>query len=357
MLYETKNPHGGDIYGEKKILLDFSANINPLGTPPGVLKAVEESLPELLHYPDPYCRKLVHRIAAFEDVPESFILCGNGAAELIYSYCEALHPRTAVELAPTFSEYSLGLERVGCSVERFRLNAESGFALDRTFLTFLEEKRPDAVFLCDPNNPTGRLIDSGLLKEILFFTGRRGIRVFLDECFLDLTDSGVSMKTCLKDFPNLLILKAFTKSYGMAGLRLGYCLTGDRGLLQKMAKTVQPWNVSVPAQAAGVAALSEGAFLRKAKEVIQEERTWLSEELKKAGFYVCPSDANFLLFHGPIHLHAALLEQGIAVRNCENYYGLSAGWYRIAVKRHEENQILISAIRGICGKEQPWRKI
>lgn len=357
MLYETKNPHGGDIYGEKKIEIDFSANINPLGTPLGVLKAVEASLPELLHYPDPYCRKLVRRIAEFEGVPESFILCGNGAAELIYSYCEALCPRTAVELAPTFSEYALGLERAGSRIKRFPLRSDHGFAPDRSFLDFLEEAKPDAVFLCNPNNPTGRLLDGELVKEILSFTYRRGIRLFLDECFLDLTDSGVSMKPSLERYPNLLILKAFTKSYGMAGLRLGYCLTGDGKLLSKMAKTVQPWNVSVPAQAAGIAALSEDAFLRKTKEIIQRERAWLTEELKAVGFSVCPSDANFILFQGPSSLQEDLLELGIAIRNCENYFGLSAGWFRIAVKRHEENRILISAIRRICGKEQPWQKI
>lgn len=356
MLYETKNPHGGDIYGEKKVEIDFSANINPLGTPPGVLKAVEASLPELLHYPDPYCRKLVNRIAEFEGVPESFILCGNGAAELIYSYCEALRPRTAVELAPTFSEYALGLKRVGCTVKRFPLRSEHNFTLGRSFLEFLEETRPDAVFLCNPNNPTGRLLDGELVKEILSFTCRRGIRLFLDECFLDLTDAGVSMKPWLGSHPNLLILRAFTKSYGMAGLRLGYCLTGDRELLSQMAKTVQPWNVSVPAQAAGIAALSEEAFLRKTKEIIRSERAWLTEELKDVGFLVCPSDANFILFRGPTCLQNALLDQGIAIRNCENYFGLSAGWFRIAVKRHEENRNLISAIRRICGKEEPWQE-
>lgn len=356
MLYETRNPHGGDIYGDKKIRMDFSANINPLGTPSGVLKAVEASLPELVHYPDPYCRKLVYRIAEYEGVPERFILCGNGAAELIYSYCEALRPHTAVELAPTFSEYALGLERVGCEVRRFPLESVHDFILDRSFLFFLEKTEPDAVFLCNPNNPTGRLLDAELIKEILLFTCRHGIRLFLDECFLDLTDCGVSLKTELESFPNLFCLKAFTKSYGMAGLRLGYCLTGDRELLQKMAKTVQPWNVSVPAQAAGIAALSEEAFLRKTKEIIKTERTWLTEELKAVGFTVCPSDANFILFRGPSCLQDDLLDQGIAIRNCENYLGLSAGWFRIAVKQHEENQILISAIRRICGKEPIWQR-
>lgn len=356
MLYETKNPHGGDIYGEKKIKIDFSANINPLGTPPGVLKAVESSLQELLHYPDPYCRKLVSRIGEFEEVPENCILCGNGAAELIYSYCQALRPRTAVELAPTFSEYALGLEQVGCAVTRFPLRSEDDFSLDGAFLTFLEETKPDAVFLCNPNNPTGRLLDGERIKEILGFTYQHGIRLFLDECFLDLTDAGVSMKTQMEAFPNLLILKAFTKSYGMAGLRLGYCMTEDRELLSQMAKTVQPWNVSVPAQAAGIAALSEEAFLRRAKEIIRAERAWLTEELRDIGFSVRPSDANFILFHGPNDLGKKLLDRGIAIRSCENYVGLSAGWFRIAVKRHEENRNLISAIRRICGKERLWQR-
>lgn len=356
MLYDMKNPHGGDIYGEEQIEIDFSANINPLGTPPGVLKAVEASLPELLHYPDPYCRKLVGRIRSFEGVPENYILCGNGAAELIYSYCEAVRPATAVELAPTFSEYSLGLSRVGCSVKRFALDPENGFSLERSFLRFLDDARPDTLFLCNPNNPTGRIIDLSLLEEILAFTASHGIRLFLDECFLDLSDSGESMKSFLEANPSLLILKAFTKSYGMAGLRLGYCLSADRELLGKMAKTVQPWNVSVPAQAAGTAALSEVSFLREAKKIIREERTWLTAELTQIGFFVCPSSANFILFHGPENLHVSLRKQGIAIRNCDNYYGLSAGWYRIAVRKHEENQILISAIRRICGKEQPWQR-
>ena len=133
MLYQTENPHGGDVYGEE-ILLDFSANTNPLGTPPGVLAAVEESLAQLHRYPDPYCRRLVRAIAEFEQVPENWILCGNGAAELIYAYCASIGAKQAVELAPTFSEYSLALEQAGCAVSRYTLTRERGFVLDEGFL-------------------------------------------------------------------------------------------------------------------------------------------------------------------------------------------------------------------------------
>ena len=349
MLYRRKNPHGGDIY-EERIILDYSANTNPFGTPKGVLAAMNRVLSKVHHYPDPYCRELVHTIAAFENVPKEYILCGNGATELIYAYCEAAKPECAVELAPTFSEYALGLERVGCQVNRYVLRQENDFDLDDGFLKLMTAQKPEAIFLCNPNNPTGRLIPSCTLEIMLDFCHQHNIRLFLDECFLDLSDQGISMKEFLTDYPQLFILKAFTKSYGMAGVRLGYCLCSDRELLTEMSKMVQPWNVSVLAQAAGVAALHEKQFLIKTKAIIPVERRWLKDELEALGFWVCPSQANYLLFCGNAGLHKALKKHGIAIRNCENYHGLSPGWYRIAVRLHEQNEQLISAIKLVCGK-------
>ena len=349
MLYGLTNPHGGDIYGGG-VTLDFSANTNPFGTPAGVLRAVEDALPEMHRYPDPYCRRLVDAIGDFEDVEKEYILCGSGAAELIYAYCTAVRPKTALELAPTFSEYALGLARVGCAVKHYYLTPDNNFRLDEHFLYHLEDTTPEAVFLCNSNNPTGVVIPPELLKRILDFCKSTNIRLFLDECFLDLSDDGTSMKTYLGDYPNLFLLKAFTKSYGMAGIRLGYCLCSDGALLKAMAREVQPWNVSSLAQAAGIAALGEQDFLLKTKDLIQEERPWLKEHLEAFGFRVCPSSANYLLFQGPADLHEKLKKQGIAIRNCDNYPGLTSGWYRIAVRRHEENEKLISAIGGILGE-------
>lgn len=355
MLYQTPNPHGGDIYQEK-IRLDFSANTNPFGTPQGVLYALGEALSKVHHYPDPYCRELIRAISDFEAVPGEGILCGNGAAELIYAYCEAVRPKKAVELAPTFSEYSLGLQRVGCRVERYFLDRDSGFSLDERFLRFLETEKPEAVFLCNPNNPTGRSIPAPLLKSILHLCQKEGMRLFLDECFLDLSDGCVSLKDALRENPRLFLLKAFTKSYGMAGIRLGYGLSADRELLMRMSQATQPWNVSLLAQTAGVAALREGPFLQKTRALIQKERKWLTEQLKDLGFWVCPSEANFLLFEGPEGLREALRKRQIAIRGCGNYYGLTQGWYRIAVRLPEENRQLIDAIALALGKEQPWQK-
>ena len=351
MLYQTENQHGGDVYGGG-ITLDFSANTNPLGTPPGVLEAVCRALPQLHRYPDPYCRRLVQAIAGHEQVPAPYILCGNGAADLIYTYCAALRPRTAVELAPTFAEYGLGLAQMGCRAAPYFLHQAENFDVDEGFLPFLEEKKPEVVFLCNPNNPTGRLIPLPLLEQILQYCAAQGARLFLDECFLDLTEDGVSAKSLLAAHPELLILKAFTKSYGMAGIRLGYCLCADNALLRDMAAASPPWNVSSLAQSAGVAALEEGEFLRRTVELVRRERSYLAGELTALGFRVCPSQANYLLLHGAAGLREKLLHRGIAIRGCGNYHGLDEGWYRVAVRSHGENEALIAAIRQLCREGQ-----
>lgn len=351
MLYRCENPHGGDVYGGD-VQIDFSANTNPFGTPPAVLNAITQALPQLHHYPDPYCRKLVAAIAAHEGVEQKHILCGNGAAELIYAYCEAVRPQKAVELAPTFSEYALAAQRVGCQLMRYRLKQKNSFSLDDGFLAFLERNLPDVVFLCNPNNPTGRLIDPMKMEQILAFCKKKHIRLFVDECFLDLSEGGKSLKAHLQDNPHLFILKAFTKSYGMAGLRLGYGFSSDHRLLEKMAQSVQPWNVSLLAQTAGVAALKETAFLQQTKDVVNAQRRWLQKELEDMGFWVCPGCANYLLFLAPTDLHQKLKERKIAVRNCDNYQGLGSGWYRIAVRLPEENQHLIRTMKEVLS----WQK-
>ena len=344
MLYQTENRHGGEVY-DGGIALDFSANVSPLGTPKSVTDAVESALPELCRYPDPYCRKLVQAISVYEGAAEDFILCGNGASELICTYCEAVRPKRAMELAPTFSEYSLALQRVGCEVVRHALNEEETFDLQEDFLPRLAREKIDALFLCNPNNPTGRLIERGLLEKILHLCRKKNIRLFVDECFLSLSDGSADLTPLLQEFPQLFILKAFTKSFGMAGLRLGYGLSADSALLRKMSAASPMWNVSTPAQAAGVAALGDAAFLEKNRAVIRAERPWLEEKLRQLGFRVCPSQVNYILFHGEAGLTEKLRLRGVAIRDCANFQGLASGWYRIAVRRHEENEQLIAAIK------------
>lgn len=351
MLYETQNPHGGDLYS-RKILLDFSANINPYGTPQGVKDAVAGSVNDLCHYPDPYCRGLVAAIAAFEQVPQSQVFCGNGAAELIFSCCMALRPQKALVLSPCFSEYETALKVIGTEVDHYLLSREEKFRLTEGFLPCLEGYTGDMLMLCNPNNPTGQVVDRALMEKILDICREKGIFLFIDECFLDLTEDGesCSMKPFLEENENLFLLKAFTKSYGMAGLRLGYCLSGNRELLRTMGRQVQPWNVSVPAQNAGIAALKEKEFLEKARKTIREQRAALKDALEKLGLEVIPSKTNYILFHSERELREPLLEQGIQIRSCANYIGLGQGWYRIAVKLPEENRKLLEALGRVCAQ-------
>ena len=342
MLYNTVNPHGGDIY-DGNVELDFSANTNPFGTPDRVKAAVSACLDGLSHYPDPYCRRLVSAVADHENVPESFVLCGAGAAELIYAYATAVSPKSAVELAPTFAEYTLPLK--DARVSRFPLKEENGFRLTGEIIDFIGETKPDTVFLCNPNNPTGLLAEAGLVMEAAEKCKAIGAQLFLDECFMDLADSGQSFVPHLKEYPNVVILKAFTKSYGMAGLRLGYCLSTNGGLLSAMSRAVQPWNVSTAAQAAGIAALSEPGFLEMTREFVNRERPRLVAGLRELGFTVFDSDTIFLLFKGAAGLDKKLLAKGIKIRNCMNFHGLCEGFYRVPVKLPEENRRLLDSIR------------
>ncbi len=348
MLYQTCNPHGGDVYA-RPVKLDFSANINPLGTPPAVVEAVERGTRELFRYPDPYCRALVGAIAAFEGVPEEQILCGSGAAELIFSFCAALRPKKALIPVPTFSEYETALWAAGCAVQRYMLSPREGFALTADFLSALETSDAEAVFLCNPNNPTGLTAEPALLEDIARICREKGVRLFVDECFLDLTQGGgaLSLKKALGDNRQILLLKAFTKSYGMAGLRLGYCLCADQALLGAMSRTVQPWNVSLPAQLAGTAALGEQDFLNRARAIIESQRPRLLEQLRGLGLQPIPSRANYILFRSPRELYEPLMERGIQIRRCANYPGLGPEWYRIAVKLPEENIQLLNAMEEI----------
>ncbi|MBQ6508935.1 MAG: aminotransferase class I/II-fold pyridoxal phosphate-dependent enzyme [Flexilinea sp.] len=327
--------------------MDFSSSINPLGTPPAVLQALRDAVPLSIHYPDPYCRKAAAAISAYEGVPDGSVLLGNGAAELIYAFCSAAAPRKALIPVPAFSEYESALRNCGSEVLYHKLLPEKDFLLDETFLQAIRTGKPEAVFLCHPNNPTGRLIPKELLDEIISLCEFSGIHLFLDACFLDLTGTAADLNSRLAGNPHLFILKALTKSFGLPGLRVGYCLSSDSALLAAMARSVQPWNVSVPAQAAVPAALRETGWLADSIRLIENEREYLTEALITLGFSVCPSDVNFILFRGPEGFDTALRKQGIAIRNCGNFPGLGPGWYRVSVRIHEENEALISALQGL----------
>lgn len=342
-----KHVHGGNVY-QYKNCIDFSANCNPLGTPKGIKQAVIESLERVSEYPQVGYEPLKRAIGAYEGVEAADIICGNGAAELIFSLCRALMPKKALVMAPTFAEYEQALFSVGCATEHFFLKENQNFQLTEEFLQALHMDL-DAVFLCNPNNPTGMLIEREFLLQILNHCSEKKIMLIVDECFLDFVKEPdrYTLKKVLADYPNLFLLKAFTKRYAMAGIRLGYGICKNRGLLEKMDCMTQPWNVSSIAQTAGIAALGETEYVEAGRQMVFQEQEYLQKELASLGIKVYPSQANYVFFHGPENLFEKCVEQGILIRDCSNYPGLSEGFYRIAVKKHEENRQLIRCLEKV----------
>lgn len=337
--------HGGDIYKHKNIL-DFSSNINLLGTPKGVILAACEGVALSHHYPDTDCQELKEAISKSEGIPMQQIVCGNGAADLIFSLVLAKKPRKALLLSPTFYEYEQALRIVDCEIIYCSLLEENGFLLQEDIMEMITMD-VDIIFLCNPNNPTGALIETKLIEKIIHHCDASDSLLVVDECFMDFVDDYevfTIKEQCMKS-ENLFILKAFTKLYAMPGLRLGYGFSSNLELLEKMKKVSQPWSVSIPAQMAGIAALKEEEYLKQSMKVLRTEIAFLIKELENLNMNIYGSKANYIFFKTAKGLYEKCRKKGILIRDCSNYRGLEDGYYRIVVRTHEENRQLIKALK------------
>ena len=335
--------HGGDVYS-RKIKYDFSANINPLGMPDSVKKALITGIEKFERYPDVNCTELRNAVSSYENISPEKIVFGNGAADLIYRIVQFLKPKKALITAPTFSEYERALKSVGCEVDYFLTDENTGFEITEAILDKLYGM--DIVFVCNPNNPTGNVINKSVLRRLKDISRKEKIYLVIDECFMDFVDKSCLFRSDASE-KHIIILKAFTKIYAMAGLRLGYMLCDDVRVVQGVENTGQCWSVSAVAQLAGKAALSEIGYIEKTLRVIKTEREYLTAELQKLGFKVYPSKANFILFRSDAPLYRLLLNEKIAVRCCGNYVNLDDSFFRIAVRNHCENIVLISKIQEV----------
>lgn len=340
-------------------------------------------------------------------VAPEWITFGNGAADLIYRLMQVLRPQQVVIAAPAFAEYSVAAERVGAQVVPIYLSEAADFSFTPTveaaFIRAIEAAQSgSAVFLCNPNNPDGNVIRAGVLQRIAASCEAHRSWLIVDECFLPFLHSGdsthlsgaqeagergaqmpksissddssnaaathfsnvehalrpseraCSMVPSLRAFEHLVILRAFTKIYGMPGLRLGYMLTAAQALTDAVRATMTPWEINLPAQLAGVAALEETEFVEKTRALIRAERAFLVQTLPTLPYvekvYVPVSDANFILFRtekGAPDLKEMLLKRGVLIRACGNYEGLDARYYRICVRTHAENLELIQRWRAL----------
>ena len=342
-----KNVHGGDIYSHINVT-DYSANCNPFGVPEGVRRAICDSADLVNCYPDVHCTELRTKLSEELGVPGEKIFFGNGAAEVIFAVAQALKPKKALIPAPSFAEYAAALETAGCEIKRFYTDEANGFRITEKINEMVTDD-VDMIFLCNPNNPTGTFIGEDELKVILDHARGNKVRVVLDECFMSFVDEKKKYTWLehIEEYPNVIVMNAFTKLYAMAGVRLGYGITWDDEVIEKLENFVQPWNVSVIAQNAGIAALKEREYVRSSLCEIRKEREIFISELVEAGLKVYDSEANYVFFRGEPDLYDKMLEKGYLLRDCSNYPGLGKGYFRAAVRLHEDNEGFIRALMEI----------
>ena len=337
--------HGGDIY-TNKVKLDFSVNVNPLGIPKGVEDAMHQAVVLCQQYPDIRALELKEAVAKQLAVPKEYLLFGNGASEVFMGIMHTIKPRKVLIPIPSFYGYQYVTEAVESEIKYLFLEKENSFFPGEKLLEALTEGI-DILFLANPNNPTGKLLERDYLREVLAICREKGIYVVLDECFISFCEGDVSFASEIEEYPKLLLVQAFTKLYAIPGVRLGFLVSSNKGLIQKIARQLPEWNLSVFAQEAGIACVKEKAFVEQTVEYVQKERAFFTEQLQKMGLEVFAGEGNFILIYTQVPLYELLLERGILIRDCQNFKGLSKGYYRIAVKSREDNKILLREI-GEC---------
>lgn len=347
-----KEVHGGNIYKYDRQIYDFSANLNPLGMADEVKKAIADAVDTYQPYPDPFNRELKKAVSQFHNIDEDLLVFGNGAADIIFRIPLALKPEKALIVEPTFSEYEEGLKLAGCQVDYFPLSEEEGFHLDAERLA-AQVGSYDICYICNPNNPTGVPVKREDMLKIAQACELAGTWLVVDQCFSDfMTDEeSYSIAEDLEDFSIVIVLKAFTKIFAMAGIRLGYALCSDRETAEAIYNAGQPWSVSTPASVAGCAALGVEGYVEKTKVYIERERQILMDALKEMGLKTYDSRTNYIFFRTDKDIFTPLEEHNIVIRKCGNYPLLDSRYYRIAVRTAEENQYFIRALREVLAEK------
>ena len=340
-----KQIHGGDRY-RNNVRLDFSVNINPLGIPKGIKNVFESLADKIEYYPDMECENLRQALSDKLKIPKEYFIFGNGASELFLAAVHALKPKKTVVPVPSFVGYEHALKATDCDVVYYSMD---DYVLDEDVIKFLDDNT-DLLILANPNNPTGKYIELSLLERILNHCKENKITVILDECFMELSDDCEqnSIIGKINKWPNVLLVRAFTKTYAVPGVRLGYLISSNPEMLRSIKKHIPEWNTSVIAQQVSVEAIKEEDYLEEAIKFIKTERTYLEKELKKMGCVVVESNTTFLFFRIPdieVDLYEKMLSCGILIRDCKNFMGTEKGCYRIAVKKHEDNVKFVNVMR------------
>ena len=351
--------HGGNVYELSALagcspeeILDFSASINPLGPPPGLEAELSGCFRLLESYPDIHCDRLIKAISKFHDVDPACIVVANGSTELIYWLPRALGVGRALAVLPAFGEYVKAFELHGTRVDRLFPAPEECFQPKVEDLEAAVRRDSfEAVLLTHPSSPAGSLLGAEAVDWIARKSGGPGPFFLVDEVFVDFCE-GASLKRFVEGARNLVLIRSFTKFYGLPGLRIGYLLAPPR-IAERVRGFLPPWSVSTPAQAAGAFCLTREEYRIKTLELIEKQRQKLAGELSAiAGLEVFPGCANFLLVRMDRGLPPAsslkwdiFKRDRLLIRDCGSFEGLDDRYFRVAVRLPDQNDRLVAALK------------
>ncbi|MCX5710969.1 MAG: threonine-phosphate decarboxylase CobD [Candidatus Omnitrophica bacterium] len=347
----TDRIHGGNCL--RRNIIDFSVNTNPLGLPKGLSGIISKNTDIILRYPDSSSERLKGRLAALHDIEPENIAIGNGSIELVYLVPRAFKIKKALIITPTFSEYEFAVRSNGSVPAFFNTCEKDDFKIDCGKLAE-HLPRHDAFFLCNPNNPTGAILHSNDVLCLSRLSKKHNGLLILDEAFIEFTEESrnAAIISYAVKSGTLVILRSLTKFFAIPGLRLGYAI-GHKRIIEKITKLQYPWNINSLAQLAGVKALTDKGYIDQTRLFVAKERQYMFEKLGNVkGLKVYPSSANFILcklqstpIYSSIELTQRLLRDGIYIRACGNFRGLNDKFFRVAVRRRDDNNLLINSIK------------
>ena len=314
-----------------------------------VRKHLKSKLHSISEYPDSDSVNLRKTLRRYCKTSYEQIVVGNGSTEIIYNFCKAfLSKKTQVLIPiPTFGEYEAAARLAGCNITFFKT-----MNLENDLESFIKKiPKNGHIFICNPNNPTGQLISKKNLLKIVQAAMKKSSLVFVDESFIELVpESNQSILKYVKKFSNLFILRSMTKSFGLAGIRIGYGI-GNKQTISVLNNIKIPWNINGLAHHSAIAALCSISHLYKAKKIIKKESRYLKNSISKIdGFQCHDADANFILIKTKQNsqtLQKKLLKEKILIRDCSTFRGLNNNYIRIAVKTRKENEQLVKAMEKI----------
>lgn len=356
-LRASPRAHGGIHYhkstkGKDSIIIDFSTNVNPLGPSPKVLSTVKKNTKLISAYPDPDSKELKNAIMEYVGIDKEHIVVGNGANELIHLFADAFVKKgdKVVIPVPTFFEYEFACDKNSGGINYVELN---DFAFDKESMIDAIDKGTKVVFICNPNNPSGMLADRKSLEGVLEHAYNNNTLVMLDECFIEFVEEpeNNSFAKYVGKYENLVVLRTLTKAFGLAGLRVGYCLTSKK-ISQLLNRAKVPWSVNALAQKAAVVALSDLTHLEKTRRLVRKEKKYLQGNISKMKqFKAYRSDANFFLIKlsniDSLSLQERLLKKRILIRDCSTFTGMGTDFVRVAPQKHNANVLFLNALKEI----------